>query len=115
MKNKNEENENYESEIYAASQKELIWMRFKKHKLAMAAGIILIIMYTLAIFAPFFSPENPYQRSLPYKKAPPQVLHFFDEEGNFTRPYIYDIKREFKKTISPSMDILISSNLFFML
>lgn len=92
MKN---ENENYESKLYAASQKELIWMRFKKHKLAMAAGIVLIIMYTLAIFAPFFSPQDPYQRRVTYKEAPPNKLYFQDEEGNFSlRPMIYPYTKE---------------------
>lgn len=95
MKNNNEENENYENEIYAASQKELIWMRFKKHKLAMAAGVVLIIMYTLAIFAPFFSPQDPYQRRVTYKEAPPHTIHFQDAEGNFSlRPMIYPYNKE---------------------
>ena len=49
MAKENNQNGNYEDDIYAASQKELIWMRFKKHKLAMAAGIVLIIMYALSL------------------------------------------------------------------
>ena len=95
MAKENHQNENYENEIYAASQKELIWMRFKKHKLAMAAGIVLIIMYALAIFAPFFSAQDPHQRRVSYKEAPPHQLHFEDADGNFSlRPMIYPYSKE---------------------
>lgn len=38
---------------YTASQSQLIWRRFRKHKLAMGSAVVLIILYALAIFAPF--------------------------------------------------------------
>lgn len=87
-------NKNIETEIYGASQSKLIWMRFRKHRLAMVAGIVLIIFYILAVFAPFFSPHDPYERSLDYKQAPPQVLHFVDKNGFHWRPFIYPLKSE---------------------
>ena len=78
-----------ETKFNTASQWQLIWFRFKKHKLALGASVVLIILYTLAIFAPFFSPHNPYQRSLEYRNAPPQRIRFF-HEGDFNlRPHVY--------------------------
>ena len=76
-----EEIETEEQELYTASQWELVWMRFKKHKLAVGAAIVLLILYGMAIFAPFISPHDPHERSLAYKKAPPQRIHFIDEDG----------------------------------
>lgn len=79
-------------EIYTASQWQLIWMRFRKHKLAMGASVVLVILYSLAIFAPFFSPHDPYEKSLKYKLAPPQKIHFVDEDGFHLRPFVYPLK-----------------------
>jgi len=89
-----EEIEKEEQELYTASQWELVWMRFKKHKLAVGAAIVLLILYGMAIFAPFISPHNPHERSLAYKKAPPQTIHFFDDDGFNLRPFVYPLKSE---------------------
>ena len=40
-----------EERISVATQWQLMWWRFRKHKLAMAAAIILIIFYLAVIFA----------------------------------------------------------------
>ncbi|MCG8512929.1 MAG: ABC transporter permease [Halanaerobiales bacterium] len=78
-----------ESEIYLASQWELIWRRFKRHKLAIAGLVILIIIYTMAIFCGFFSPYSPYLYNADYINAPPQTLQFFDQDGFHFRPFVY--------------------------
>src|SRR5690554_2935134 len=92
--NSNNVVENKKTTIYAASQWKLIWWRFRKHKLAIIGGITLIILYTLAIFAPFFSPHDPNQRSLKYRQAPPQRIRFINEEGFRLRPFVYPLKGE---------------------
>ncbi|MGH2448143.1 MAG: ABC transporter permease [Chloroflexota bacterium] len=38
-------------------QGELIWFRFRKHKLAMIGSIILALLVIMAVFAPIISPE----------------------------------------------------------
>lgn len=83
-----------EANVYAVPQWKLIWWRFKKHKLAMSAGVALIILYSLAIFAPFFSPHDPQTKSVPYRKAPPQKIRFINEDGFSIRPFVYPHKRE---------------------
>jgi len=69
--------------IFVASQWQLVWWRFRKHKLALIASAILGVMYLLAIFAEFFSPYDPKQSDKRYIYAPPQPLHFTDVEGRF--------------------------------
>lgn len=83
-----------EERIYVASQWQLMWRKFRKHKLAMVGGVILIIFYILAIFCEFFAPYDIYKQREKYAYCPPQRIHFFDEEGNFHfRPFVYGIKR----------------------
>ena len=82
------------TDIYAAPQWKLIWWRFRNHRMAMAGGIVLIVLYTLAIFAPFFSPQHPETRSLAYRQAPPQKLHIVGERGFQLRPFFYPYKSE---------------------
>ena len=81
-------------EIYFASQWKLIWWKFRKHKLAIIAAPILILLYLSAIFADFVSPHLPVTRFPSYKDAPPQLIRFYTPEQGFRGPFIYDIQRE---------------------
>lgn len=98
IKTEDNELEKDTHDIYSASQWKLIWLRFRKHKLAVAGAIVLLILYIVAIFAPFFSPNDPYGKSREYKDAPPQVLHFVDKDGFSLRPFVYPLKREMDMT-----------------
>jgi len=83
-----------EEKIYLASQWRLIWWKFKRHKLAVIALIILVIFYFIAIFCEFVSPIDPQQRSK-YIYTPPHSIHFIDPEGRFhPRPFVYGFKIE---------------------
>ena len=80
--------------IYVASQWKLMWWKFKKHKLAIIAGPILIFLYLCAIFADFLSPVLPTTRFAQYKGAPPQPIRFYDPEIGFSKPFIYEIESQ---------------------
>ncbi len=82
-------------EFYVASQWQLMWRKFKKHKLAMLGGILLAIFYTLAVFCEFFASQDIYQRNAQYVYSPPQRIHFFDEKGFHLRPFVYESKKDF--------------------
>ncbi len=83
-----------EERIYLASQWQLIWWRFRRHKLAIASGIILIIIYTLAIFCEFLAPYDPNKYDIKYTYAPPQRIRIF-RDGKLVRPYVLGYKMEF--------------------
>lgn len=85
-----EENEAF----YVASQWQLIWWKFRKHKLAMTAAGVLGLLYLCAAFAGFLSPTLPGSRSPEAKFAPPQIIRFRDEQRSWVRPFIYGTKRE---------------------
>lgn len=76
--------------IYAASQWQLMWWRLRKHRLAMVAGVVLILFYLVAIGAEFLAISDPLESSSRLGLMPPQRLHFFD--GWKFRPHVYAIQ-----------------------
>ena len=47
-------------DVYVASQWQLMWWRLKRHRLAMGAGIVLIVMYVMVLGAEFLSTSDPF-------------------------------------------------------
>ncbi len=83
-----------EEAIYVASYWTLMWWRFRKHKMALVSAVILFFLYLVAIFCEFTAPYDPEQFFVKYKFAPPSNINFFDQEGNFQRPFVYQTIRE---------------------
>jgi peptide/nickel transport system permease protein len=84
-----------EERLFVASQWQLIWWKFRKHKLAMIGGPIIVLLYTIVLFCEFISPYKPVQRFATYLDARPNGIHFVDEEGRFhLRPFIYALVGE---------------------
>ena len=81
-----------EAEIYVASQWKLVWWRFRKHRLAVVGTVVVILIYLIALFAEFVAPFTPDAFDADYTYAPPQRLHFFDEDGFGLYVYGYSSK-----------------------
>jgi peptide/nickel transport system permease protein len=64
--------------IAVASQRQLVWWRFRRHKLAMASAILLIGFYLVALFADFLAYADPGHSSGKRTLMPPQMVHVFD-------------------------------------
>ncbi len=85
----------YDESYYLASQWQLMWRKFRRHRLAMVSLLVILFLYSLALFAEFYSINDPHKRHVKYAKAPPHTLYFVDEDGNFHLvPFIYDLKQE---------------------
>ncbi len=94
MRKKNQET-TAEEEFYMASQWQLMWRKFGKHKLAIFGGTILVIFYIAAILCEFIAPYAPDKIDVSHMHCPLQRIHFFDENGKFRlRPFIYGLKLE---------------------
>ncbi|NLS79028.1 MAG: ABC transporter permease [Chloroflexi bacterium] len=79
-----------EDRVYVASQWQLMWWRFRKHKVAIISAVLLILMYLTIIFAEFVSPYDPRINHRKFLYAPPQKIHFIDRDGKFhLRPFVY--------------------------
>jgi len=84
-----------EQELAFASQWRLMWMRFRRHRLALIGGVVLLVFYVLAAFCEFVSPYDPNQRHPEYVLCPPQEIRFFDEQGEFhLRPFVYGLRED---------------------
>jgi peptide/nickel transport system permease protein len=83
-----------EEKIYVASYWQLMWWRFREHKMAIMSSVILGIFYLVAVFCEFMAPYDPEQYFIQYKLAPPSKIHILDAEGRLHRPFVYKIKRE---------------------
>ena len=72
-----------EARIVVAGQWQLMWWKFRKHKLAMLGGIVTLLIYLVAIFADFLAPFPTDAYSARYTYAPPQPLRVVTqtEEG----------------------------------
>jgi peptide/nickel transport system permease protein len=79
--------------IFVATQWQLMWWKFRKHKLAMVSAVIILLLYTVAIFSEFIGPYDPEQFFPQCKLAPPTRIHFI-HEGRVQRPFVYKILRE---------------------
>ena len=55
----------------------LIWKRFSKNKLAVAGGIIVSLLFFVAVFAPLISPYNPDDIDRKHILVSPDIRHPF--------------------------------------
>lgn len=79
-----------EEQLYTASQVQLIWRKFRKHKLALIGAVVLGILYLTAILCEFVSPYGKLSRQQGYEYAPPSPIHIIDEDGALRWPFVYD-------------------------
>ncbi len=75
-------------EYFLASQRKLMWWKFKKHRLAWFSGVLLIGFYVLILIAEFVAPYNQTHRHVDYIYAPPQGISLF-HDGKFEGPFVY--------------------------
>ncbi|WP_038045596.1 ABC transporter permease [Thermus caliditerrae] len=78
------------------SRTQLVLRQFRKHRLAVWGGRILLVLYLMAAFAGFFSPYDPnyYELYPPKGHHPPTRIYFVDPEtGKLSRPFVYATKR----------------------
>ncbi|MBN8892286.1 MAG: peptide ABC transporter permease [Acetobacteraceae bacterium SCN 69-10] len=80
-----------DSERYAvATQWQLTWWRFRRHKLAMVSLVVVVLFYLLAVSADFLATSDPHETDARTSYIAPQPIHLFDD-GAF-RPYTYGLK-----------------------
>ena len=73
-----------------ATQRQLIWWKFKKHKLAMVSAVIVLLFYVMVVFAEFLAPYDPREMHVDRREMPPSRIHFVDDEGRFHFiPFVY--------------------------
>ena len=78
--------------FYLASQWMLMWWKFKRHKVAVASGIVLLLMYGSALITEILVPYNLHTRHTDFIYASPQSVHWM-HEGRFVGPFVYKLRK----------------------
>jgi peptide/nickel transport system permease protein len=79
-----------EERIAVATQTQLIWWRFRKHRLAMVSLVVVALFYLAALGADFLAYTGPHATDAARSYIPPQPIHLFDDDGSF-RPHVYGL------------------------
>ena len=78
------------SDVGELSQWQLIWLRFRRNRLAMGGMVVLAIMYLVVIFAGFLGPNAHNAQNLDYIYGPPDPITFVGPDGKLgLRPYTF--------------------------
>lgn len=81
--------------IAVAGQWRLFWLKFKKHKIALASLVVICLMYLTAAFADFIAPLDPNATNARFTYAPPQGLSLM-HDGTFM-PHVDQLKMTLNK------------------
>ena len=76
-----------------ASQSQIIWWRFLRHKVAVISLVFLAVCYGSILFSEAIAPYDLHKRHGRFVYAPPQMVHLF-HEGSLVGPFVYPL--EFK-------------------
>jgi len=82
---------------YMASQWALMWAKLRRHRLAVAAGVVLALLYFSTLISEFLAPYGLHTRHTDFIYAPPQPIHLFDK-GRFVGPFVYGLDYKLNMT-----------------
>ncbi len=77
---------------FTASQWQLVWWRFLRHRAGLIGGLVLALLALSGIFAPFLAPYSGTTRDRSYVYGPPQLIRFWDHNGFSLRPFVFGFK-----------------------
>jgi len=76
----------------APSPLRMAWRRYRKSRVGMLGGWLLIALYLMALLAGFLSPYAIATQHEAYPYQPPQRVHVV-HDGQLMRPFVYPIKK----------------------
>jgi peptide/nickel transport system permease protein len=75
--------------LLTATPRQLMWWRFRKHKLAVAGTVIIALFYLVVVFADCLAYSDPNDTEAFRALLPPQSIQFLNE-GRF-EPHVYKL------------------------
>ena len=79
--------------VNVASQWQLMWWKFRKHRLAVVAAWVVLGLYLVAALAEPIAPYDPEQQGVRSAYQAPTAIHLWDAEGSFRGPFVYGTTR----------------------
>ena len=86
-----------ESRTQYLTPRQLMFIRFRKNKLAVLGIWFLVLLYLSVLFAPMIAPYDKSHRFIKHLYLPPRNIHVRGEDGSWQRPFVYDVKIETNK------------------
>ena len=83
-----------EDRRFIASQRQLIWRRFRKHRLGVFSLFVLLALYLVAFTYEFWAPYGAITQHRGFVNTPPTRIRLVDSEGTFRGPFVYGLKFE---------------------
>ncbi|MDA8108560.1 MAG: ABC transporter permease [Betaproteobacteria bacterium] len=74
--------------FYRASHWRIMWWKFKRHRIAVVSGVILLLLYASTLVSEVIAPYNLNTYNTQRIYAPPQRIHLFHED-RFVGPFVY--------------------------
>ena len=74
--------------FYRASAWQVMWWKFKRHRIAVICAAILAVLYASTLVSEVLAPYDLHTRDSRHIYAPPQRVHLF-HEGSFVGPFVY--------------------------
>ena len=81
-----------EERMSVATQWQLMWWRFRKHRLAMLGGLVVLVFYLVVIFADFLAYADPDASDANRQYMPPQTINW-TIDGKFA-PNVFYLRGE---------------------
>ena len=78
------------TDLAVASQWRLMWLRFRRHRLAVVSAGVLVGFYVMVLFCEIIAPYGVDDRNVQAIQAPPQRLRLLSSEGIQFRPFVYN-------------------------
>src|SRR5215207_4484160 len=99
-----------EERVSVASQWQLMWWRFRKHKLAMIAAVVVLLFYGVVLFADFLAYADPEASDAQRGLIAPQPVVWFDPDTGAFFPHVPGLsgRRDpltFKRVYAPDPNI----------
>ena len=82
---------------YTATQLQLMWWKFRKHRVAIIGSYVLGIFVFIMLFCEILAPYGSQSRDGDYLFGGPQKIHFSNANGDFIGPFIYSMTTKFNK------------------
>ena len=89
--------EKNKEKYYTATQFQLMWLKFRRHRVAILGMVILSFFLFIMLFCEFLAPYGSQTRNTDYIYGAPQKLHFRTEDGQLTAPFIYGLSTAFNR------------------
>jgi peptide/nickel transport system permease protein len=81
--------EESKEDLAYASQRKLVWHKFRKHKVAIGSLVVLGVLYIGAIFSDFIAPYEKNYRIPQVQFSSPTRVRIFEPGKGFSRPFVF--------------------------